>query len=229
MSDVPAVSLVCCDLASIIIDGSVVERAFAEAIATQGIVAGTEAYVRAMVRFDRARGRSPAEVLADLFDSDEPRAQAAAVAFDQSVRAVTERFGVTVPTDVATAFGKITGTGARICLLSALSRDASTEVRARLRQQGLAELVLHSDDAPHCFPWPDLVLTAMLKLGAGDVREVAMVSATESGVLAGRRAGARIIVGIGEGSRRLAALRDAGATHVLDNIAALPDLITGAA
>jgi phosphoglycolate phosphatase len=229
MSDVPEVSLVCCDLASIIIDGSVVERAFAEAIATQGIVAGTEAYVRSMVRFDRARGRPPAEVLADLFDSDQPRAQAASIAFDQSVRAATERFGVTVPSDVATAFGKITGTGARICLLSALSREASTEVLGSLRQQGLAELVLHSDDAPRCFPWPDLVLTAMLRLGAGDVREVAMVSATESGVLAGRRAGARIVVGIGEGSRRLAALRDAGATHVLDTIAALPDLITGAA
>jgi hypothetical protein len=53
------VSLVCVDLSSIIIDGSVVERAFAEAIATQGIVAGTEAYVRAMVRFDRSRGRPP--------------------------------------------------------------------------------------------------------------------------------------------------------------------------
>ena len=229
MSDVPAVSLVCCDLASIVIDGSVVERAFAEAIATQGIVAGTEAYVRSMVRFDRARGRSPAEVLADLFDRDEARAQAASVAFDQSVRAATERFGVTVPADVAAAFGKITGTGARICLLSALSRDASTEVLGRLRQQGLAELVLHSDDAPRCFTWPDLVLTAMLRLGAGDVREVAMVSATESGVLAGRRAGARIVAAMVDGSRRLAALRDAGATHVLDNIAALPDLITGAA
>jgi hypothetical protein len=105
MSDVPAVSLVCCDLAGIVIDDFVVERAFAEAIATQGIVAGTGAYVRSMVKFDRARGRPPAQVLADLF-----------------------------------------------CLLSGLSRDAATEVNGRLRQQGLAELVLHADDAPRCFP-----------------------------------------------------------------------------
>ena len=55
MSDPPAVSLVCCDLASLVIDGSVVERAFAEAIATQGVVAGTQDYVRSMVRLDRAR------------------------------------------------------------------------------------------------------------------------------------------------------------------------------
>ena len=229
MSDVPAVSLVCCDLASIVIDESVVERAFAEAIATQGIVAGTGAYVRSMVRFDRARGRPPAEVLADLFDPDESRAQAASVAFDRSFRAAAERFGVTVPADVAAALGKISGSGARICLLSGLSSNASTEVHGRLRQLGLAELVLHADDAPRCFPWPDLVLTAMHRLGTTDVTEVAMVSATESGVLAGQRAGARIIVGIGDGPRRLAALRSAGATHVLDNVTALPDLIIGAA
>jgi beta-phosphoglucomutase-like phosphatase (HAD superfamily) len=228
MGDVPAVSLVCCDLASIVIDESVVERAFVEAIATQGIVAGTGAYVRSMVRFDRAHGRPPAEVLADLFESDESRAQAASVAFDRSFRAAAERFGVTVPTDVAAALGKISGMGVRICLLSRLSRDASTEIRGRLRLQGLAELVLHADDAPRCFPWPDLVLTAMRRLGAADVSEVAMVSATDSGVLAGRRAGARIVVGIGDAPHRLAALRTAGATHVLDDIAGLPDLLTGA-
>jgi phosphoglycolate phosphatase-like HAD superfamily hydrolase len=69
----------------------------------------------------------------------------------------------------------------------------------------------------------------MLRLGTGDVREVAMVSATTSGVLSGHRAGARIVVGVGSGSRRLAALREAGATHVLDSITALPDLMIAAA
>ena len=58
MREHPAVSLVCCDLASLVIDGSIVERAFAEAIATQGIVAGTQDYVRSMVRLDQARGKA---------------------------------------------------------------------------------------------------------------------------------------------------------------------------
>jgi len=69
----------------------------------------------------------------------------------------------------------------------------------------------------------------MLRLGTPDVREVAVVSATENGLLSGHRAGARIVAGIGSGSRRLKALHQAGATHVLDNVAALPDLIIGAA
>src|SRR6516165_9234406 len=107
MSDAPAVSLVCLDLANIVIDDSVVERAFAEAIATQGIVAGTQDYVRSMVRFDRARGRSPADVLRELFEGDELRAQAASLAFDRSFRAAAERFGIGVPPDLVAALAKV--------------------------------------------------------------------------------------------------------------------------
>ena len=225
MSGPPAISLVCCDLASIVIDVTVVERAFAEAIATQGIVAGTQDYVRSMVRLDRARGRPPADVLRDLFESDQPRAQAASLAFDRSFRAAAERFGVAAPSDVAAALGKLAGSGTKICLLSALSRDAFSEILGRLRQQGLTDLALCADEAPRGFPWPDPVLTAMLRLGVTDVREVSVVSATENGVLYGYRAGVRIVAGVGRGSRRPAALLTAGASHVLDNIAALPVLV----
>lgn len=229
MSGTSGVSLVCCDLASIVIDGSVVERAFAEAMATQGIVVGTEAYVRSMVRFDRARGRPPADVMREFFDTDESRAQAASLAFDRSFRAAAERFGLTAPAETVAALGKIAGVGARLCLLSVLSHTAAGAIVDRLRQQGLADLVLGADDVPRGFPWPDLVLTAMLRLGTGDVHEVAMVSATENGLLAGYRAGARLVIGVSEDPRRLAALRQAGATHVIDNIAALPDLIAAGA
>lgn len=225
MSGPPALSLVCVDLAGIVIDGSVVERAFAEAIATQGIVAGTEAYVRAMVRLDRARGGPPAAVLAELFANDEPRAQAACLAFDLSFRAAADRFGVAVPADVAAAIGKIAGTGTKTCLLSALSGQAGGDLPRRLQREGIVDLVLHSGDVARGFPWPDPVLTAMARMGTGEVREVAMVSATTSGVLSGHRAGAAMVVGIGTGSRRRSALQKAGATHLLDSITGLPDLL----
>ena len=55
MGDTSPVSLVCCDVVgAAAVDGSVLERAFAEAIATQGVVTGTGAYVKAMVQFGRA-------------------------------------------------------------------------------------------------------------------------------------------------------------------------------
>ena len=220
MTDSPPISLVCFDLASIVIDGSIVERAFAEAIATQGIVAGTQDYARSRVRFDRSHGRAPAAVLHDLFD-DEPRAQATSLAFERSFRAAAQRFGLDLPADVADAMGKTAGTGARICLLTMLSRRSCGEFIGLLHE---ADLVLCGDDAPRGFPWPDPVLTAMLRLGTADVREVAVVSATPDGVLSGYRAGARILVGLGTG-HRAAALVEAGATHILDSIAALPDLV----
>lgn len=220
MTDTAPISLVCFDLASIVIDGSIVERAFAEAIATQGIVAGTQDYARFMVRFDRSHGRAPAAVLRDLFD-DEPRAQAALLAFERSFRAAAHRFGIDLPADVADAMGKTAGSGVRLCLLTMLSRRSCGELLGLLHA---ADLVLCGDDAPRGFPWPDPVLTAMLRLGAADVREVAVISATPDGVLSGYRAGARILVGLGSG-QRAAALFEAGATHVIDSIATIPDLI----
>src|ERR1700722_15997790 len=222
MTDSPPISLVCFDFTSIVIDGSIVERAFTEAIAPQGLVAGTQDYARSMVRFDRSQGRAPAAVLRDLFDGDEPRAQAASLAFERSFRATAQRFGLDVPADVADAMGKTAGTGARICLLTMLSRRSCGEFIGLLHE---ADLVLCGDDAPRGFPWPDPVLTAMLRLGTADVREVAVVSATPDGVLSGYRAGAGIVVGLGSGARRTAALLEAGATHVLDSITALADLV----
>jgi beta-phosphoglucomutase-like phosphatase (HAD superfamily) len=221
MTDPPSISLVCLDLASIVVDDSIVERAFAEAIATQGVVAGTQDYARAMVSLDRSHGRAPAAVFHDLFDGDGPRAQAASLAFERSFPAAAQRYGLDLSADVADAIGKAAGSGAMVCLLTMLSRRSCGGLLGLLRG---ADLVLCGDDAPRGFPWPDPVLTAMLKLGTADVREVAVVSATPDGVLSGYRAGAQILVGLG-GRRRAAALQEAGATHILDNIAALSDLL----
>src|SRR3954454_9464477 len=95
VSDTSGVSLVCCDVVgAVAADGSVLERAFAEAIATQGVVVGTAAYVRSMVQFDRTRGWRPADVMRSPSPEAEIRAQAASHAFERSFRAAADRFGV---------------------------------------------------------------------------------------------------------------------------------------
>jgi beta-phosphoglucomutase-like phosphatase (HAD superfamily) len=78
------------------------------------------------------------------------------------------------------------------------------------------------------FPWPDLILTALLRLGAGDVRDVAVVTASESGVLAARRAGAGLVVGVLSDVDDMNRLGRAGATHLLADIGELPDLLSQA-
>lgn len=224
----PTVSLVCYDLAGIVVDDEIVERAFAEAIATLGIVAGTEAYTRAMVRFDRGRGRPPADILRELFAGDQAQVQVASLAFGRAFSSAAERFDVGTSLEALAPFGKVSAAGRRVCPLTTLPRDAAGPLLEEMRRRGPADLVLCADDAPRGFPWPDLVLTAGLRAGIGDVREVAMVSATEPGLQAGARAGAGLVVGVTRSRKRLPALREAGATHVVDDIAALPDLLAAA-
>jgi phosphonatase-like hydrolase len=219
------VSLVCCDLANVVIDGPVIERAFAEAIAAQGIVAGTQSFTRAMVKFDRARGRPPADIIHEFFDGDATRCGVASMAFDQSFRAAVERFGVAASDDFIAVLRLLAEAGMKVCLLTSLSRAASGPLTDRLRTQSPADLILCAGDAPRGYPWPDLVLTAMLRLGTGDVRDVAVIGATESCVESGRRAGAGLVVGVADGARRAAALQEVGATHVVNSLAEFHGLV----
>jgi phosphoglycolate phosphatase len=226
VSETSPVSLVCCDVVgAAAVDGSVLERAFAEAIATQGIVTGTAAYVRSMVQFDRSRGWSPADVMHALFPEDEIRAQAANLAFERSFQAAVDRFGALPLPGANDALAKFAAAEIKVCLMSCLSRPALSLIMERLAWWHRADLVLCADDVARGFPWPDLVLTAILRLGIGDVRDVAVVTASESGVLGARRAGARLVVGVLSGVHDGSRLRRAGATHLLADLVDLPDLV----
>jgi phosphoglycolate phosphatase len=226
VSDASAVSLVCCDVVgAAAADGGVLERAFAEAIATQGVVTGTAAYVRSMVQFDRTRGWSPADVMHTLFPEDEIRAQAASLSFERSFRAAVDRFGALPLPGANDAMTRLTAAGVKVCLLSCLSKSALGQIVDRLGWWRRADLMLCADDVDRGFPWPDLVLTAIMRLGVADVRDVAVVTASESGVMCARRAGARLIVGVPGEVHDASRLRRAGATHLLADLGELPDLI----
>jgi phosphoglycolate phosphatase len=225
VSDTPPVSLVCCDLlGGAAVDGSALERAFAEAIATQGVVTGTKAYVRAMVQFDRTRGWPPVDVMHSLFPEEPIRAQAANLAFERSFHTAVDRFGVVPVTGADDSLTKLAAGGAKVCLVSSLSRPAMSLLLERLGWWQRADLNLCADDARGA-PWPDMLLTAVLSLGIGDVRAMAVATASESGVLAAQRAGAGMIVGVLSGVHDAARLRRAGATHLVADMAELPDLV----
>jgi phosphonatase-like hydrolase len=226
MSDASPISLVCCDVVgAAAADGGVLERAFAEAIATQGVVTGTAAYVRSMVQFDRTRGWSPADVMHRLFPEDEIRAQAASLAFERSFKAAVDRFGVLPLPGTNDALAKLTAAGVKVCLMSCLSRSALRLIVDHLGWWQRADLMLCAEDAARGFPWPDLVLTAIMRLGIADVRDVAVVTATESGVICARRAGARLIVGVLSEVHDASKLRRAGATHLVADMSELPGLV----
>lgn len=226
----PRVSLVCCGLVGTTVgDGSgpqsMLERSFAEAIATQGVVPGTSAYARCMTQVSRGRGRPIADTFHSLFPDNPPRAQAAVLAFERSYRAAVGRNGLASLPGVDEAIDKLSGSGIRTCLVTGLPRNTLTLILDTVGWRGRFELSLCPDDAPRGFPWPDLLLTAVLRTGVGDVREVAAAFGTEAGVAAARRAGASLVAGVLTGPHTPARLREAGATHLIDSLAALPDLV----
>src|SRR6266536_2254408 len=115
VSDARPVSLVCCGLiGTTVTDNGMVERAYAEAIATQGVVTGTTAYARCMAGVHRSRGQSTIDVLRSLFPESQARAQAAQLAFDRSYSAAVARTGVVAMPGAELAIDKMHGTRARL-------------------------------------------------------------------------------------------------------------------
>ncbi len=80
----PAYTLACFGLiGTTVVDDGTLEQAYAEAIATQGVVTGTTAFARGMAQVHRSRGKSSIDVLRELFPGNEARAQAAHLAFER--------------------------------------------------------------------------------------------------------------------------------------------------
>jgi phosphoglycolate phosphatase len=215
-------------IGTVAVDDGIVERTYAEAIATQGVVTGTAAYARGMAQVHRSRGKPVLDVLRELFPENEARAQAACLAFDKALSGAVQRTGVAPVPGAARALDELEAAGFRSCVISSLSRRLVDLVLADMGWQTRVDLTLSMDDVPRGCPAPDPVLAAMLRLGVDDVRDTVVVQATESGVLSGRRSGAGLVAGVLTGTHPAARLRAAGAAHVLASMADLPALLSAA-
>jgi phosphonatase-like hydrolase len=222
------ITLACLDLAgTTVADGDTVNTAFAEALATLGIVSGTGAYESAMARIHQFRGRSKIEIFRELFPGDEARARVANLAFERSYDAVIDRVGLHPIPGAEEAIDKLAGAGVGVCLITGFSRTTLGRIIDTLGWWRRVDLALCPADVPRGRPWPDLVLTAALRTGVEDVRQIAVCGDTDNDMLCGRRAGASVLAGVRTGAHDAARLRAAGATHVIDSVAGLPDLVLG--
>jgi phosphoglycolate phosphatase len=223
------VSLVCCGLiGTFVTDGGMVDRAFAEAIATQGVVPGTAAYARCMAQVHQARGQSVVDILQAMFPDSQARAQAAHLALDRSFCDAIGRMGVTLAPGAVAATEKLASAGIRICVFTGFSRRVLAVVLDTLGWWDRIDLALSPEDVPRGCPWPDLILAAMLRQGVTDVRETAVAHDTQNGILSGLRAGAGIVAGVLGGAHSGDRLRRTGATHLIPSIAHLPELLSAA-
>jgi phosphoglycolate phosphatase len=226
VSGAPPISLACFGLLGTAAqDGGMLERAFAEACATQGIVPGTTDYAGYMVAVHQSLGEPPIDVFRRLFPGNPGRAEAAALSFERSFRAAIDRHGLTPVHGAQHVIEGLRDSGLRVCMITGLSRRLLGIVLDTLGWWRLVDLALSPEDVPRGCPWPDQMLAAMLRLGVEDVRESAYAGSTASGIRCGKRAGARIVAGVLTGGHTRDRLRDAGATHFITGITEFPRLL----
>lgn len=212
-------------------DGLVVE-AFTRAIAAVGVDRDAPDYDRMLRYVHDTMGESKISVFRALLDHDEDRARAANTAFEAAYGDLVAAGACTPIPGAVDAIAELRGAGVKVALTTGFGRDTQAAILDALGWQDIADLVLCPADTEHGRgrPYPDLVLTAVLRLGVDDVREVATAGDTAFDVLCGLRSGARIAAGVLTGAHDRPALAAAGATHVLDSVRDLPALVrTGSA
>ena len=124
-------------------------------------------------------------------------------------------------------FAALRAGGVRLCLTTGFSPATRDRIMAALGWEGLVDLALSPADAGRGRPWPDMILTAVLRLRIDDVAEVAVAGDTTSDLLAGTRSGASIVAGVLTGAHSAGELATAPHTHLLHSVADLPALLLG--
>jgi phosphoglycolate phosphatase len=169
-------------------------------------------------------GQSKISVFRALFDS-EFLAQEANAAFEQAYDQLIDE-GRAAPIDgAAEAVTRLRESGIRVALTTGFSGTTQEKLLAALGWQSLADLVIAPRDGVRGRPYPDLILSALMRLEIDGVANVATLGDTSSDIESGLRAGAAIVVGTLTGAHDEQRLRAAGATHVVGSVAEFADLI----
>ncbi|MCI2419379.1 phosphonatase-like hydrolase [Saccharopolyspora sp. K220] len=221
------IKLVVLDMAgTTVADDGLVERAFTQAIQEIGVagsaVPGMLDYVR------RTMGESKIAVFRHLLAGDETLARQANQAFEQAYAARVADGDCREIDGAAAAIRQLRDAAVKVALTTGFSELTQKQILDALGWGGLADLTLTPAQAGRGRPYPDMVLTALLRLRIDDVRQIATVGDTAYDVRSGRSAGASIVAGVLTGAHERAALAAAGATHILESVRQLPELVLSA-
>lgn len=206
-------------------DDGLVLRAFAAAAEAGGLPAeGPEADAARQYVLD-TMGQSKIVVFRAIF-GDENRAQAANAAFETTYDSLIDQ-GLAEPIPGAEkAITALREAGIKVALTTGFSRSTQDKLLVALGWETLADLTLSPAEAGRGRPYPDLILTALLKLSIDDVHQIAVLGDTSNDVLSGIRSGASIVAGTLTGAHDEQQLRDAGATHIVPSVTEFAELLT---
>ena len=219
------ITVACLDMAGTTVadDGSVI-AAFSAAVEQFGLPEGTQGYDDALAYVRETMGQSKIEVFRHILGAEDAAQQANAAFEEHYARSV--RGGDVEPLPGATeTFAALRAAGIKVCLATGFSPATRDALLDALGWRPLVDLVLSPADAGRGRPWPDLALTALLRLGGGAVGELAVAGDTPSDVESGLRAGAGLVAGVLTGSSTREELEQAKAPVILDTIADLIPLV----
>lgn len=206
-------------------DGGVVERSFVEALTGMGFDPDGE-QMRAHLDYVReTMGQSKITVFRSVFGGDEDQAQEANRRFERAFDAAVSRGDIEPLPGAESALTALRARGMRICLTTGFSSGTRELLMDVLGWRDLVDLALSPGDGVRGRPYPDLILTALMRLDIDAVQEVAVAGDTTSDLVAGTAAGAAVVAGVLTGAHDRAQLSTAPHTHILESIADLPAIV----
>ncbi|MET9292886.1 phosphonatase-like hydrolase [Streptomyces sp. NPDC003077] len=226
----PPITLAVLDMAgTTVADGGLVEQAFDAAARRMGVEPGSADHAEKLAYVRATMGESKISVFRHLF-GDEDAAQRANTAFEEAYGELVDGGRIAPVPGAREAIEALQSAGVTVVLTTGFARVTQDAILDALGWRDLVTLTLCPADAGgRGRPYPDMVLAALLRTGAADsVQSIAVAGDTSYDMLSGRRAGASVVAGVLTGAHDDAALRGAGATHVLNSVADLPNLLTTA-
>jgi phosphoglycolate phosphatase len=169
-------------------------------------------------------GQSKIVVFRALFGTEE-LAQRANAAFENAYEGLIDDGHAEPIAGAAEAITRLRDAGVKVALTTGFSGTTQEKLLAALGWHSLADLVLAPGDGVRGRPYPDLILTALIRLQADAVSRVAALGDTSNDVDSALRAGCAIAAGTLTGAHDERQLRDAGATHVVSSVTEFADLI----
>jgi phosphoglycolate phosphatase len=216
------ITVACLDMAgTTVADDGTVMAAFTAAITEQALPVAR--FHQAMLDVRSSMGQSKIEVFRRIL-GDEAAAVKANASFEDHYGAAVGRGEVAPMPGAEETLAALRGAGIKICLNTGFAPVTRDAIISWLGWGSLIDLALSPADAGFLGrgrPWPDLPLTALLRLGGGAVSELAVAGDTGSDVECGLRAGAGVVAGVLTGAGTRADLEQAGAPLILDTIAGL--------
>ncbi|CDO86240.1 haloacid dehalogenase [Mycobacterium triplex] len=216
------IRLACLDMAgTTVLDDGAVADAFDASLSAAGLSTGSPDHDAAIRYVHETMGQSKIEVFQAIFDGDLRRAEAANVAFEAAyIEAIRSNRVAPMP-QAAETMEKLRAAGCAVVLTTGFAPTTRDHIIAALGWGDLITHALSPVDAGRGRPYPDMILTALLRTGTAAVDQIAVAGDTTSDLLAGSRAGAAIVAGVRTGAHGDEDFATVPHTHVLDQIADL--------